>query len=141
MESNKEYLKKYKAKYPEKYVEYNKRRKIVRKLNPEKLKEQNKRYADSNPLTPIHRKNGQLKRNYGITIEDFNKMFDEQLGHCAICGKHQTELGQSLCVDHNHDTGKVRGLLCINCNAGLGNFKDDSELVFRALEYLENRNG
>lgn len=56
------------------------------------------------------------KRKYGITIKDYNKMFTEQEGKCWMCSKHPTEFNKKLSVDHNHDTGKVRGLLCQGCN-------------------------
>ena len=65
-------------------------------------------------------RNSRLKCEYGITLEDYNKLFDEQNGCCAICGKHQSEFKRPLSVDHDHNTGKVRGLLCTPCNNGLG---------------------
>ena len=65
-------------------------------------------------------------------------MFDEQGGRCKICGVHQSEIKRSLCVDHDHETGKVRGLLCGKCNTAIGLFGDNRELVKLAFEYLEN---
>lgn len=79
----------------------------------------------------IHRRS-KLKLNYGITISEFNKMFDEQEGACAICGM----TGVKLVVDHDHGTGKVRRLLCSGCNHGLGRFRDDPDLLLRAVDYL-----
>jgi hypothetical protein len=73
---------------------------------------------------------------YGIkfTLEQYDVMLAAQNGHCAIClsipGKRRFH------VDHCHKTGKVRGLLCFNCNVGIGKFKDDSELIFKVLRYL-----
>lgn len=64
-----------------------------------------------------------LKR-YGITLEDFNRMFEQQHGRCGMCGKHQSELYHTLAVDHSHETGKVRGLLCTACNVRLGTLED-----------------
>lgn len=55
---------------------------------------------------------------------------------CAICGIAASELTRELSVDHNHDTDEVRGLLCSHCNIGLGNFRDDAELLIKASEYL-----
>jgi hypothetical protein len=66
-------------------------------------------------------------------------MFAEQKGCCAICGVHQDNVTKRFSVDHNHSTGKVRGLLCQNCNAGLGNFMDDISNLKSAIEYLEER--
>ena len=57
-----------------------------------------------------------LKYEYGITLDDYNKMFNEQEGKCAICQRHQNELTRTLCVDHDHKTNKVRALLCVTCN-------------------------
>lgn len=74
--------------------------------------------------------------NYGISIQDYNRMFTEQNGCCAICKRHQTEFNKKLHVDHNHETGKVRGLLCHNCNLSLGRFQDSPEVLKAAWEYV-----
>jgi hypothetical protein len=67
-------------------------------------------------------------------------MFDKQDGCCAICKQHQVCFKNTLCVDHNHVTGKIRKLLCNDCNKGLGFFKDSPELLDIALQYLmENK--
>jgi hypothetical protein len=76
-------------------------------------------------------------RLYGIDVETYNKMFSEQRGCCAICGVHQSEFDKSLAIDHDHVTGKVRGLLCILCNTALGKFKDDKNLLSAAIRYLD----
>jgi hypothetical protein len=77
-----------------------------------------------------------LKRLYGITVEDYGRMFIEQNGRCAICGKHQLELSCILGVDHDHVTGKIRGLLCVNCNRNLG-ILENIEFVEKVKKYLE----
>ena len=77
-----------------------------------------------------------LKRKYGITSEEYDTMYSEQEGCCAICGIHQSELKIRFCVDHDHDTGQVRGLLCNNCNNGIGKLKDNYDLLLRAADYL-----
>lgn len=77
-------------------------------------------------------------KKYGITVEDFNKMLEEQGGVCAIC-KSNCNINRRLCIDHCHTTGKVRGLLCSECNSGIGKLKDDKELLKSALAYLEER--
>ena len=73
-----------------------------------------------------------LKRRYGITAEEADEMLAEQGGLCAIC---RTE--PAAHVDHDHDTGGVRELLCFNCNGGLGQFRDDPEVLRAAAEYVE----
>ncbi len=78
------------------------------------------------------------KHKYGITMAEYNDMFTMQNGSCAICGIHQTHLKNKLSVDHCHSTGKVRGLLCSNCNTGLGYFKDSVVSLEKALSYIIN---
>ena len=77
-----------------------------------------------------------LKRNYGLSIEDYNALFEAQAGCCAICGCHQSELKKKLAVDHDHVTGEVRGLLCVACNAAIGLLCDDPELLEKGKVYL-----
>lgn len=69
--------------------------------------------------------------SYGLTEDEWNALFDSQRGLCAIC-----ENNKPLRVDHDHNTGAVRGLLCGECNLGLGKFKDDPHLLKRALAYV-----
>lgn len=78
----------------------------------------------------------ELKRLYGITIEQYNKMFSEQGGCCAICNRHQAELNKILFVDHDHKSNEVRGLLCQQCNHALGLFRDSQEIINSAINYL-----
>lgn len=85
-------------------------------------------------------KNSRLFHHYNMTQDDWNKMFDLQKGKCLICGKHQSDVHLKFHVDHNHDTGEIRGLLCFKCNVGLGNFDDSVELINNALEYLKKFN-
>jgi fructose-1,6-bisphosphatase len=61
----------------------------------------------------------QLKRNFGITLAEYDQMLEDQHGICAICGGVNPD-GKRLAVDHDHETGKVRGLLCTSCNTRLG---------------------
>ena len=76
-------------------------------------------------------RNYHLRRRYGITAEHFDQMFAEQGGLCAICREAPAEH-----VDHNHRSGRVRGLLCFNCNGALGQFRDRGDLMVRAFAYL-----
>jgi Recombination endonuclease VII len=82
-------------------------------------------------------KDANLRRSYGITLSDFNKMLLIQNNCCLICNRHRNELSTDFHVDHCHKTGKVRALLCSNCNQGLGNFRDSIGLLIAASEYLK----
>ncbi len=73
-----------------------------------------------------------LKRRYGITAEEADAMLEAQGALCAIC-----RTAPAAHVDHDHDTGEVRELLCFNCNGGLGQFKDDPEVLRAAADYVE----
>ena len=77
-------------------------------------------------------KNHSLKKKFGITIEDFENMVSSQGSRCAICGSYTANLQ----VDHNHVTGEIRGLLCLQCNMGLGLFKDNPQALKNAIDYL-----
>ncbi len=80
-----------------------------------------------------------LKKRYGITVEDYERIYRKQRGKCGIC-RIKSEDGSNLDVDHDHKTGDVRGLLCGACNLGLGKFKDNIRIVRRAVEYLNSSN-
>lgn len=86
-------------------------------------------------------KDSKLKRAYGIGYAEYLTMFEAQNGCCAICGTDDTGGRKAFHVDHCHDTGKVRGLLCGNCNSGIGNLRDDVGLLRRAIDYLESTKG
>jgi hypothetical protein len=105
--------------------------------NKEKMKEQSKQWIINN--RDKHNKflrKAMLKRLYRISLEKYNKIFTEQEGKCAICGTHQNELKRKLAVDHNHKTGKVRGLLCYKCNSIIGYSKEDIIILKQTIEYL-----
>jgi hypothetical protein len=93
-----------------------------RKQNPEKDAE--------------HDRRAKFKKEFGITLERYEELLEEQCGVCAICGNGCTS-GRRLAVDHAHDdTKQVRGLLCHRCNRGLGFFKDDLDLLEKAIRCL-----
>ncbi len=81
-----------------------------------------------------------LKRQYGIDLNEYERLFSLQFGKCAICEKHISEINKKhkkhLCVDHCHDTKIVRGLLCDKCNRGLGLFNDNIDMLKKAINYL-----
>ena len=101
----------------EQYLKHKDKEKAAREIyyskNKKEILERQQKYNKENP---IKRKNAMLKYEYGITLDDYNKMFNEQEGKCAICQRHQNELTRTLCVDHDHKTNKVRALLCVTCN-------------------------
>lgn len=90
-----------------------------------------RRYAENPDAT----RNNTLLAKFGITLAEYRAMNKAQGGLCAICSE-PCKSGRELAVDHDHATGKVRALLCIRCNNGLGNFRDDAALMSTALEYL-----
>lgn len=104
-----------------------KQTKSWKKRNPDKVKE--------------HTRRGNLKSRFGITVEEYTSMFNSQQGCCSICNKHQSDFRRNFAVDHCHITGKVRGLLCVNCNTAIGKLNDNPELLRSALSYLEKYNG
>lgn len=77
-----------------------------------------------------------VKKNYGMSWDDYLAFIAS--GICEICGKTEQENGRVLCVDHGHSTRLVRGLLCDDCNRGLGFFKDDIDLLAKAISYLRS---
>ena len=77
-----------------------------------------------------------LRRLYGISLEKYHEILEAQGGVCAICHTHPTKT--RLSVDHDHQTGVIRGLLCHRCNLGIGAFCDSHERFRRVIEYLEN---
>lgn len=144
-QERKEYDKKYRSANKEKlraknkeYHETNKdkRRAQMKEYdaaNKDKRKEYNKEYHETNK---DNRREYNLLKKYGISLNDYNILFNKQNGCCKICGVNELLLKGSLCVDHCHSTGKVRGLLCKACNLMIGNAKDDINTLNSAIIYL-----
>lgn len=125
--------------------EYN--REWARK-NPEKNRAKGKRFRERNPKGHRALWVRQNLKRYGITEQQYDEMFEAQQGRCALCemelvrqtdaarpfrGQPDENVGR---VDHCHATGAVRGILCFGCNVGLGKFRDDEELMLKAVRYL-----
>lgn len=79
-----------------------------------------------------------LMNHYGITEDDYRRLHEAQLGLCAICLRSEDEIGERLCVDHDHANGRVRGLLCRKCNKAVGGFEESLERLERAADYLRS---
>lgn len=146
-DQNAEYMRKYysenKDKWPkrspEKQAEHNETRRNKYKSNDAY------REAAKNKAIEWYRNNPAKKRiqrfnQYGITESEYTDMLNSQKGCCAICGCSDTSDPKIFpVIDHCHDTGTVRGLLCMSCNQGLGKFKDNPDLLRIAAEYLERK--
>jgi len=134
-------------KYRKIYVQKNKKsikkkHRIIYLKNRKQILKEQKLFRKAHPTYQL---NIHLKHKFGITLEQYNKMIEAQNGVCAICGSFEIEKNQygikRLSVDHDHQTGKLRGLLCTNCNKGLSFFKDKYNLLIQASNYLLKYNG
>jgi hypothetical protein len=117
------------AENKEKVRDYSKKRYAE---NSEKILKYGRKYSSEHPEVRLKSK----LKGYGLTVAEFNAMVEKQNGVCAVCGKSNLR-GARLCVDHKHETGKVRGLLCVHCNAAIGLFCDDINLLASAISYLK----
>lgn len=86
-------------------------------------------------------RDAQLQSVFGINVDEYDRILEYQEGGCAICGRSPSAEGKALAVDHNHDNGQVRGLLCQRCNFALGHMRDEPRLLRAAADYLESRRG
>lgn len=115
--------------------------KLCHKLTSKKweVDNKNKRYANKRKhelANPLKTKARKYKYEYGITLEDYANLLAAQKDCCAICKKHKSEFKIAMHTDHDHKTGKIRGILCQKCNRGLGFFNDNKELLDSAKQYL-----
>ncbi len=78
-----------------------------------------------------------ISKRYNLTELELKALFEKHESKCVICGVHKQNVNKGLAVDHCHKTGKIRGILCGNCNNGIGRFKDSIELLIKATEYLK----
>lgn len=106
-------------------------------------KEQRKLYNRNNKSKGIKHHRQYYIKKYGLTLDMFNAMLEAQNHSCKICNKHMSEnnkdkngIVKHLSIDHNHETGQVRGLLCNRCNTALGSFNDNIESLTNAIRYL-----
>lgn len=117
------------------------RSKDWRKKNPEKSRESDRKSKSKHYEKHLRRlRNYDLRRRYGITLEDYERMVKEQNNSCAICGAEGGEGRKRLIVDHHHVTGKIRQLLCQPCNAVLGMCFENTSTLQSAIQYLNRHN-
>lgn len=113
-------------------------RQVYEKKNAKAIKEYWKNY-NSNTNLKIKLKEKHLVKSYNISLEELELLKVKQNYSCAICFTNEKDCSrQTLFVDHNHDTGKVRGLLCSQCNSALGLFYDNKVILNNAIGYLNN---
>lgn len=107
-----------------------------REANCELLRQKSRRYKTSrNAVLQRHR---QLRSLYHMDPVEYERLFTLQNGQCAICGKPPAAKKRFLSVDHDHQTGRVRGLLCFHCNLALGHFQDNPAFLEKATAYLHH---
>lgn len=131
-EEKKAYLREYYRRNRERLVAMNKE---WCERNPERRKEIANKWARENAE---HRRRHKLKSRYGLTGEQYDEMRAAQDYRCAICREHESKVFRGrLVVDHCHSTGRVRKLLCANCNSSLGHTKENAETARALVEYIE----
>lgn len=109
-----------------------------RAANKEKAQASSKASYNKNREAHLKRmKERHFEREYGLLKFEYELLFVKQNNSCAICGKVSGKGSDKLVVDHDHETGQVRGLLCRLCNTSLGGFKDNKDLLKQAINYLE----
>lgn len=144
-EQNKRYYEKHRQKMIDKSIEYRKLHreeiklylKEYRKKNLAKLKQNQKNYYHNHKeeRSKIQRFHNAFQK-YGITEGEYNEILKKQNGCCAVCKKPQKDFSKSFAIDHDHKTGKIRGLLCHGCNVILGFSKEDTKILKNAIKYL-----
>jgi len=106
--------------------------------NAKRIKEMKKQWELNNAeKVKKMKRQSHLKTKYGLSIQEYNKMFEKQEGCCAICKRHQSSLKGVLNVDHNHLTNDIRGLLCTKCNSYIGYIDEDFNVLKRMIDYFE----
>ncbi len=153
-EKNKKYMKEWreknKDKINEKAREAHNKNKEIRNQRQRELyqinKEKKQQYYIENKdkilaLRNKHKlrtKNSHLQNRYGITLEEFNKMLIQQQNKCYICFVHIDETQKKqLCIDHCHNSGKIRKLLCTKCNTALGLVGENKEILYKMINYID----
>ena len=131
----------YRRKNPDKIREIRRRANAKARKNPEWVDATRVRQAEYRAGNREVLRDKERQRRFGITRYDYAEMFRLQNGVCAICSQPETATRngrvKALAVDHDHSTGKVRGLLCADCNTGIGKLKEDRNTFLSAIKYLD----
>lgn len=110
------------------------------KNDPEYAERMRLKGRERHKRNPDKSRRGNLKANYGITLEEYENLYNKQDGKCLICEQSFPNRGKNgLVVDHCHNEGHIRGLLCAKCNKGIGQFDDDIQKLHNAIKYLTRR--
>lgn len=140
-EAEKEKRREYYRQNKQKFID---KAKAWKAANPDKVKESSRKaLAKARALESREsKKEKHLQRKYGMTLSDYLQMYHNQQGTCKICKspfeiQMENAWNKTANVDHCHTTGKIRGLLCNNCNRGIGHLKDSPDLLRAAAEYLD----
>ena len=126
--------------------------KFRREHKPDQVRRLKTKYYNNNKEIIIQRERKRIIAKFGITLEEYNNLLEQAGDKCCICGRQFLEITgeigfrhkqagrlQTKYLDHNHTTGKIRGIICGRCNAGLGCFEDDIEIINRAINYLKSK--
>jgi len=147
IEKAKERSRKYSREHPEKAKERSKKRQrehlnevreYSRKYYREHIDESRKWHRKYRERYPYYFAEWSCQRSYGITLEEKNRMIENQEGKCLICGNEFKD-SKDKHVDHCHKTNRVRGILCSHCNSGIGFFQDNVNILQKAIKYLEKK--
>lgn len=93
-------------------------------------------YPRCKPCHSAWKNKAHIRRTYGLEWDEYLDLMNKQCGKCALCGSEGSGKDTRLVVDHCHETGRVRGLLCWSCNVGIGLFKEDPDLLNKVIDYI-----
>lgn len=120
------------------YAENTEKYRTKNKKNYKKFKEKYlKNRKQDRKKNPAKYKNYDLKKKFNISLKEYNEKLKQQKHRCSLCKRHKSNFKKALAVDHCHETGKVRGLLCDKCNVGLGSFYENIKTLESAIKYLK----
>lgn len=139
-EKNRKIKRNQRKKNPDKYREMSRKSSAKARLDdPDRANERSRKWRKLNPKQAnCSSYKSRLKREYGLTIQEYEAIREKQRDCCLICNKSEEQIGVRLNVDHNHSTGKVRGLLCPKCNKAIGLLEDNVSYLIKAAEYLSS---